>query len=80
MNWLPVTQARAQLYDLLDRAAASHEPIHISGKRSNAVLVSEEDWRSIQETLHLLSIPGMRESIRKGMLEPLDKASTKPGW
>ena len=80
MNWLPVTQARAQLYDLLDRAAASHEPIHISGKRSNAVLVSEEDWRSIQETLHLLSIPGMRESIRKGMAEPLDKASTKPGW
>ena len=80
MTTLPVTQARSRLYQLLDEAAESHEPIQITGRRSNAVLVSEEDWRSIQETLHLLSIPGMRESIRKGMAEPLGKASTKPGW
>ena len=52
----------------------------ITGKRSNAVLVSEEDWRSIQETLYLISIPDMRESIRKGMAEPLNKTSAKPGW
>lgn len=58
----------------------SHEPIQITGKRSNAVLVSEDDWRSIQETLYLISIPGLRDSIRNGMAEPLDKASTKPGW
>ena len=77
---LPVTQARAQLYQLLDAAAESHEPIQITGKRSNAVLVSESDWHSIQETLYLLSIPGMRESIRKGLAEPLSKASTNPGW
>jgi antitoxin YefM len=80
MTSLPVTQARSRLYRLLDEAADSHEPIQITGKRSNAVLVSEDDWRSIQETLYLLSIPGMRESIRKGMAEPLVKTSAKPGW
>src|SRR5207248_5462070 len=80
MTSLPVTQARSKLYQLLDQAADSHEPIQITGKRSNAVLVSEEDWRSIQETLHLVSIPGMRDSIRKGMAEPLKKARKKPGW
>ena len=80
MTSLPVTQARSRLYQLLDAAAASHEPIQITGKRSNAVLVSEDDWRSIQETLYLLSIRGMRDSIRKGLGEPLDKASSKPGW
>ena len=80
MTSLPVTQARAKLYRLLDEAADSHEPIHITGKRSNAVLVSEDDWRSIQETLYLLSVPGMRDSIRKGMAEPLAKSSGKPGW
>jgi prevent-host-death family protein len=68
------------LYQLVDNAEASHEPIQITGKRSNAVLISESDWRSIQETLYLLSIPGMRESIRKGMKEPLSKASKKLAW
>ncbi len=80
MTSLPVTQARARLYQLMDEAAASHEPIQITGKRSSAILITEEDWRSIQETLYLVSIPGMRDSIRKGMAEPLRKASTKPGW
>lgn len=80
MTSLPVTLARAKLYQLLDEAAESHEPIQITGKRANAVLVSEEDWRSIQETLHLLAIPGMRDSIRKGLAVPLAKTSTKPGW
>jgi prevent-host-death family protein len=77
---LPVTLARSRLYQLIDEAAASHEPIQITSKRSNAVLVTEEDWRSIQETLYLLSIPGMRDSIRKGMTTPLGKTSPKPGW
>jgi len=80
MTSLPVTQARAKLYQLLDDAAESHEPILITGKRSNAVLVSEDDWRSIQETLYLVSIPGMRDSIREGLTEPLEEASTDPGW
>jgi prevent-host-death family protein len=77
---IPVTKARSKLYQLLDTAADSHEPIQITGKRSNAVLVSEEDWRSIQETLYLLSIPGMRDSIRKGMAEPLNKSSKNLRW
>jgi prevent-host-death family protein len=80
MTSLPVTQARSRLYQLLDEAADSHEPIQITGKRTNAVLVSEDDWRSIQETLYLISIPGMRESIRKGMVEPLTKASKNLSW
>jgi prevent-host-death family protein len=80
MTSISVTKARAKLYQLLDAAADSHNPIQITGKRSNAVLVSEEDWRNIQETLYLMSIRGMRASIRKGLSEPLKKASTKPGW
>jgi len=80
MTSLPVTEARSKLYQLLDEAAASHEPIQITGKRCNAVLVSEDDWRSIQETLYLVSIPGMRDSIRKGMAEPPTKVSKNPGW
>lgn len=80
MTSLPVTQARSKLYQLLDQAAESHEPIQITGKRSNAVLVSEEDWRSIQETLYLVSIPGMRESIREGLAQPFEKTSDSPGW
>lgn len=67
MRTINVTKARADLYNLLIEASESHEPIQITGKKSNAILVSEEDWRSIQETLHLLSIPGMRESIIEGL-------------
>lgn len=80
MTTLTASKARALLYKLLDQAASSHEPIQITGKRSNAVLVSEDDWRSIQETLYLLSIPGMRESIRKGMKEPVGKCRTELKW
>ena len=74
------TQTRAHLYRLLDQVAKTHEPITITGRRHNAVLVSEEDWEAVQETLYLLSIPGMRESIRKGLRTPLSKTSEKPGW
>jgi antitoxin YefM len=80
MTTLTASQARAQLYKLLDMAASSHEPIQITGKRANAVLVSEEDWRAVQETLYLLSIPGMRESILKGMKEPVEKCGVKLKW
>lgn len=80
MTSISVTRARENLYQLLDEAADSHEPIRITGKRSNGVLVSAEDWRSIQETLYLISLPGMRDSIRKGMAEPLSKASKRAGW
>ena len=63
MTILNVTEARSKLYNLIDEAANTHQPIVITGKRVNAVLISEEDWRAITETLHLLSVPGMRESI-----------------
>ena len=71
-----VSEARDRLYRLVDETAESHEPIVITGKRGNAVLVSEDDWRAIQETLYLLSVPGMRESIREGMATPVDKCDT----
>ena len=80
MKTIKATEARNKLYRLIDETSESHEPIHITGKRSNAVLVSEADWRSIQETLHLLSIPGMRESIIEGLQTPAEECSEEPGW
>ena len=74
------SQARTGLYRLIDQAAQSHQPILISGKRANAVLVSADDWQAIQETLHLLAIPGMRESIKAGMAEPLDESAKALEW
>ena len=80
MKTITVSKAREKLYRLLDEAASSHEPIQITGKRNNVVLISGEDWNSVQETLYLLSIPGMRESIREGMETPLEDTSAEPGW
>lgn len=80
MTTLTASEARANLYRLIDEAAESHQPIHIAGKRSSAVLLSGEDWQSIQETLYLLSVPGMRESIKKGMAEPLGKSARELKW
>ena len=70
---MTATQARKRLYTLLDQVADSHEPVQIAGKRNSAVLIAEDDWRAIQETLYLVSIPGMRESIRKGLKTPVRK-------
>ena len=80
MTTLTASEARASLYRLIDEASESHRPILISGKRKNAVLVSAEDWQAIQETLYLLSVPGMRESIKKGMAEPLGKSAKELDW
>ena len=80
MTSLKVSEARTRLYRLVDDATASHEPVLITGKRGNAVLVSEEDWRAIQETVYLLSIPGMRRSIRAGLATPVERCSPEPGW
>ena len=77
---LTASEARANLYRLIDQTAESHEPIVITGKRSNAVLLSAEDWSAIQETLYLLAIPGMRESIKAGMAEPLAKSAKALKW
>ena len=80
MTTLSASKAREKLYKLLDETAASHEPIFITGKRNNAVLLSEEDWRSIEETLHLLSVPEMRESIKEGLKTPLDECDAELKW
>ena len=80
MNTLTASEARSNLYRLMDQAAESHQPIVISGKRTNAVLVSAEDWEAIQETLHLLSVPGMRESIKQGMAEPVENCAKELNW
>lgn len=72
--------ARANLYRLMDQTAESHQPIVISGKRSSAVLVAADDWQAIQETLFLLSVPGLRASIKAGMAEPLDESSEALDW
>lgn len=80
MTTLTVSKARTKLYKLLDKTAESHEPVQITGKRHTAILLGEEDWRAIQETLYLISIPRMRESIRKGLKAPLKKCSKKLNW
>jgi len=80
MTTLTATEARRRLYALLDALADSHEPIQITGKRHTAVPVAESDWRAIQETLYLNSIPGMRASIRRGMKTPVGKCHAEPGW
>lgn len=80
MSSINITNARKNLYRLVEDLADTHEPVHITGKNRSAVLVGEEDWRSIEETLYLLSLPGMRESIVRGMKEPLGKSSRKLSW
>ncbi len=77
---ISVTEARRRLFALVDEVGESHAPVEIHGKRGNAVLVSEDDWRAIQETLYLTSIPGMRESIMEGMAAPESALSESPGW
>ena len=80
MTTMTASKARANLYKLIDQAVKNHIPVQITGKRGNGVLVAEEDWRAIQETLYLLSIPGMRKSIRKGLATPVSKLSKKIRW
>jgi prevent-host-death family protein len=80
MSSINITNARKNLYRIVENLADTHEPVHITGKNKSAVLIGEDDWRSIEETLYLLSIPGMRESITKGMKEPLEKGSTEVEW
>ena len=80
MQTLKASVARANFYRLIDETAESHQPITISGKRSSAVLISSEDWSAIQETLFLLAVPGMRESIKEGVAEVLTESATELDW
>ena len=80
MQTLTASHARTNLYRLIDETNNSHQPLLITGKRANAVLVSLDDWSSIQETLFLLSVPGMRESIREGISTPESELISELDW
>ena len=80
MTTLDATEAVSRLHSLIDEAAQTHRPIMITAEHGNAVLLAEADWNAINETLHLLSIPGMRESIREGMESSLEDCNREPGW
>ena len=80
MTTLSATEARKCLYSLVDDVAESHDPVQIVGKRHSAVLISEDDWRAIQETLYLTSIPGMRESIQDGIKSPVEECDEELEW
>lgn len=80
MQTMNAREAREKFYRLLDDTAADHEPILITGPRSNAILVGENDWNAIQETLHLLTVPGMRESVVEGLATQPYDCEAKPGW
>jgi antitoxin YefM len=80
MTTLTASEARASLYRLIDEAADHHQPVLITGKRNNAVLVSAEDWSAVQETMYLLSVPGMRESIREGLATATEDCAKELAW
>jgi antitoxin YefM len=80
MDTYTSSQARENLYNIIDEVAESHAPVYITGKRNNAVMISAEDYNAIQETLYLLSIPGMRESILKAKKESKKKCKDKLDW
>jgi len=80
MRTVTAQELKADFTKILDDTVSSHEPIHITSKKAHGVLISEEDWRAIQETLFLLSIPKMRESIRRGLKTPIDKCATELPW
>ena len=77
---ISINQAKQQLQDLIDSVNQSHQPIVIAGDNSNAVLLSDADWKSIQETLYLLSIPGIRESIKEGLATPIAECDGELEW
>jgi antitoxin YefM len=80
MKRINAASAKENLYKLIDETNSSHEPVFITGRKSNAILISEDNWRAIQETLHLSSIPGMKESITNGLKTPVSECSEKIEW
>ncbi len=80
MRSMRVSEARMNLYKLVDQAVQSHEPVMITGKRGNAVIIGEDDWKAVEETLYLLSVPGMRESIIQGMKTPPEDCQKTIKW
>jgi antitoxin YefM len=77
---ITATGARKQIYTLIDEVIESHEPVHIKGKQGSVVLISSTDFEAMQETLHLLSIPGMRKSLTEGKEANLEDCDTELEW
>jgi len=80
MSTINITNARKELYKIVESVNISHEPMHITGKNSSAVLIGEDDWKSIEETLYLMSLPGMRESIIEGMKTDIPDLEEDLDW
>jgi len=80
MHVITITEAKNKFCHLIKKVNLSHEPIIITSKKGNAVLISENDWKAIQETLYFLSIPGMRESIKERMAIPVEECSEELNW
>ncbi len=80
MKTISATEARRSLYRLLDEVTLSSQPVQVTGKRSSVVIVSERDWRALEETVYLMSVPGMAESIRNGMATPLENCIEELDW
>jgi antitoxin YefM len=80
MKTITATNARENLYRLIDEVAESSHPVQIMGRRASAVLISADDWRSIEETLYLMSVPGMADSIVEAMAAGDDEYADEPGW
>lgn len=77
---ISASQARANIFTIMDETVSSHEPILITGKRNNVVMLSQEDWNAIQETLFLMSIPNMKKSIIEGINTPISECSEELEW
>ena len=80
MNTITAAEAQAKIFSLINEVTEEREPVKIAGEHSSVVLISEAEWNSIQETLHLISIPGLRESIIEGMKTPVEECETKLEW
>lgn len=80
MKTLTATQARKDIYRIIESLGQSHEAIQITGKAGNAILISESDWNAIQETLYLLSIPDIRATVKKGLKTPIEKCTKELDW
>lgn len=80
MNAISATQARAKLYRLIDQVNEDSVPVTITGQRGNAVLIGEDDWLALQETVYLESIPGMTKSIQDAIAEGTEGGTTELAW
>lgn len=80
MKSISAAKLKNNFYDVLEELSLEDKPIKITGKKNNAILITEDHWNSLQETMCLLSIPGMKESILEAKNEPIENWSSKLPW